>query len=291
MKEVGCRELRVVSLNFSNQNVARDIPSSIVKLTMLEEIDLSGSMISGSIPAEIGSLSNLKTLKLNDNSLGGVIPASLSNIPNLEILNLANNDLRGDFPLSLLELTLEELNISGNPGLSYDLVDGANIDPANILRGSTEAVESPNTEAVVIIACSVSAVLLLAILGGLVFWLRRRRRIQRMKEMDSSFYRTPSEINGLEMYSLVSEVIDDSSKKRSNAPPVNQPSNVRKTKKLAEGGFGEVWKGTFKGRVVAIKILKGSITPNNQKNFLRECETMLRMRHERIVEFIDIGEI
>lgn len=80
----------------------------------------------------------------------------------------------------------------------------------------------------------------------------------------------------------------------------NQPESILKRinqdleliKELNSGGFGVVYQGIFKGKVVAVKqILVTNNTLSKSKTLkmlVNETDTMLAMKHERIVELIDI---
>jgi serine/threonine protein kinase len=66
------------------------------------------------------------------------------------------------------------------------------------------------------------------------------------------------------------------------------PANLAMLSLIDHGAFGTVWRGTYNGKYVAIK--KISFVEQNKyrlaQMFLKEAETMLLMKHERIVKFI-----
>ncbi|OQR83013.1 protein kinase [Achlya hypogyna] len=54
-------------------------------------------------------------------------------------------------------------------------------------------------------------------------------------------------------------------------------SGVELHKKLAEGAYGEVWKGSYNGSVVAVKrLLPNKSSPKDILNFINECKLMAR---------------
>jgi serine/threonine protein kinase len=60
--------------------------------------------------------------------------------------------------------------------------------------------------------------------------------------------------------------------------------------KISAGAFGEVWRGTHKGKSVAIKKMKFEVRPKDQLVFVQgmidEAKIMKEMCHERVVRFI-----
>lgn len=60
------------------------------------------------------------------------------------------------------------------------------------------------------------------------------------------------------------------------------------------GTYGRVYKATFNGNLVAVKVLSN---PNNSiearinmRQFLKVCEVMMKQKHDRIVDFIDLDQ-
>lgn len=68
------------------------------------------------------------------------------------------------------------------------------------------------------------------------------------------------------------------------------PANLAMLSLIDHGAFGTVWRGTYNGKYVAIKKISFSEQNKYQlaQMFLKEAETMLLMKHERIVKFIDL---
>ncbi len=57
--------------------------------------------------------------------------------------------------------------------------------------------------------------------------------------------------------------------------------------KLGEGGFGEVYKATWKGTEVAVKVLSSkNVTKEMKSNFFDEMKVMSGLRHPNVVLFM-----
>ena len=57
---------------------------------------------------------------------------------------------------------------------------------------------------------------------------------------------------------------------------------------IGKGGFGEVYRGSYHGREIAIKLISnaGSLTSNQLKDFYLEVNTMKNLKHQNVVEFV-----
>lgn len=107
------------SLNLSNQGLTK-LPDYVLKMSSLEELNISNNRISGALPAEIHNLKNLQILNVSNNQLTGV-PAEVGQLQYLEVLDLSNNKLTG-LPHELGNLKkLKVLNLSGNDYSKQDL--------------------------------------------------------------------------------------------------------------------------------------------------------------------------
>jgi serine/threonine protein kinase len=56
--------------------------------------------------------------------------------------------------------------------------------------------------------------------------------------------------------------------------------------KLGQGGFGEVWRGEWKGGEVAIKILPSNVSKETLRDFESEVAVMSRLLHPNVVLFM-----
>lgn len=80
------------------------LPASLMMLTWLNILDLSGNQLNGDIPPELGTLKQLTTLDLAENQLVGTVPVELNQLNNLSVLHLYENQLIGDLPIEFSEL-------------------------------------------------------------------------------------------------------------------------------------------------------------------------------------------
>ena len=64
-------------------------------------------------------------------------------------------------------------------------------------------------------------------------------------------------------------------------------------KEIAAGGFGIVYAGSYAGLRVAVKVLKSSLdeelSPDVSRDFARECETLMAIRHPSLLVFYGAG--
>ncbi|GLT50958.1 hypothetical protein SLA2020_244110 [Shorea laevis] len=104
----------VVSIALKGQNLTGTLPSELIRLAYLQNIDLSLNYLSGSIPAEWGSMQLVK-ISLAGNRLTGSIPKEIGNISTLRNFTVGLNQLSGPLPLELGNLThIENLHLTSN---------------------------------------------------------------------------------------------------------------------------------------------------------------------------------
>jgi serine/threonine protein kinase len=71
----------------------------------------------------------------------------------------------------------------------------------------------------------------------------------------------------------------------------NHSQQYKLISQINDGGFGVVYKAEFKGREIAVKVLNTTTSASKlefARLLLQEAETMLAMKHERIVTFYDV---
>ncbi|KAH7844677.1 hypothetical protein Vadar_030521 [Vaccinium darrowii] len=111
-----------------SQDLPGMLPSELVRLPYLQDIDLTrnylngtippewgsmklvnisllGNRLTGPIPREFGNMSTLATLTVEFNQLSGPIPTELGSLPLLEKLHLTSNYFTGELPETLANLT------------------------------------------------------------------------------------------------------------------------------------------------------------------------------------------
>ncbi|XP_027927403.1 probable leucine-rich repeat receptor-like serine/threonine-protein kinase At3g14840 isoform X1 [Vigna unguiculata] len=128
----------VVSIVLKSQNLSGTLPSELVRLPYLQEIDLTrnylngtippqwgstnlvnisilGNRVTGPIPKELGNITTLKSLVLEFNQLSGELPPELGNLPQLERLLLTSNYFTGNLPATFARLTtLKQIRLGDN---------------------------------------------------------------------------------------------------------------------------------------------------------------------------------
>ncbi|CAL0301306.1 unnamed protein product [Lupinus luteus] len=109
------------SLNLSSNSLSGEIPPSIGDLISLKFLSLASNSFSGSIPDSISAVPGLVHMDLSSNQLNGTIPKFISQMKNLKHLNLANNNLHGVLPFNQSFMQrLEVFNVGGNSNLCYN---------------------------------------------------------------------------------------------------------------------------------------------------------------------------
>ncbi|XP_058768690.1 receptor-like protein 32 [Vicia villosa] len=109
------------TLRVSNTNFSGEIPSTIVNLRQLYELDLSYCHFNGTLPSSLSNLTQLRYIDLSFNSFTGPMP-SLGMAKNLTHLDLSHNRLSGEIPPSshfeglhnLVSIDLQDNAINGS---------------------------------------------------------------------------------------------------------------------------------------------------------------------------------
>lgn len=57
----------------------------------------------------------------------------------------------------------------------------------------------------------------------------------------------------------------------------------------SQGNFGDVFKGTYKGQVVAVKTCKENLLDEQKKKFILEGRILRQYDHPNIVKFVGIA--
>lgn len=78
----GCAQLTALRLHW-NPLLSNSLPTTLGRLSRLEELSLFATTLTGKIPSELGMLTSLKFLNLHDNFLSGTIPPQLFQPPSI----------------------------------------------------------------------------------------------------------------------------------------------------------------------------------------------------------------
>ncbi|XP_056159175.1 probable inactive receptor kinase At5g10020 [Syzygium oleosum] len=88
---------------------------TLIGLTMLQNLSLSGNNFTGRIAPALGSMASLQHLDLSGNSFYGPIPARITDLYNLNSLNLSLNRFVGEFPFGIRNLQqMKNFDLHGN---------------------------------------------------------------------------------------------------------------------------------------------------------------------------------
>lgn len=114
LNEEGC----VLGINLISNGITGTLPQSLVNLTSLENLSVSGNanlgQMDGPFPPFIVNMTSLKILNFRNNNFEGTIPDSISNLTELEFLDLGNNNLSDEIPNGIGNLVnLKTLRLEG----------------------------------------------------------------------------------------------------------------------------------------------------------------------------------
>ncbi|XP_068649237.1 probable LRR receptor-like serine/threonine-protein kinase At1g05700 [Aristolochia californica] len=224
-------------------------------------LNLSSSGLSGIVVHPIGNLSSLQSLDLSANNLTGEIPDFLATLPSLTFLNLSANNFTGSVPSTLLQRSK-----SGTLQLSVDnnlIVNQS--DPC-----TTSSCKKKKKSVAVPVAVSLSAVALILLVSGFIFWKKYGRRkagasdtVVKTSDGDGSFNLDNRRFTYTEIKSLTSDF----------------------QRVLGKGGFGTVYYGRMSdGTQVAVKLL--SQNRQGSSEFQTEALLLTRVYHRNLVHLI-----
>lgn len=268
----------------SNNRLSGALPESLGLLPGLKQLDLHNNSLSGEL-LKMQLSKNLTQLNLAGNSFSGEIPQELGNLPALNYLDLSDNALTGEIPIQLQYLKLVNFNFSHN--LLYGPIPPLlrNEDYRTRFLGNPGLCWDQNEECSSFTARSnggrkffwlLGVILLIAIIGISLLYLRNMNSKRGKKEMEKSWWILPSFHKlGFSEYEILDSL---------------QEGNV-----VGRGVSGKVYKVVLRnGETMGVKKLckekESKIDDNNHDEagydaFRSEvAATMGRIRHKNIVK-------
>ncbi|OQR85313.1 kinase [Thraustotheca clavata] len=301
-------------------------PHDVARMPQLQQLDISNNLLTSivvksttndytqlrSINAKNNNLTefnisapNLNRLDLTGNQLTA-IPTCIYGMMDLAELYLSSNNI--PVPVRITKNEFEFL-----AALDYFSVDGTNSpvpdcgeDQAHSLKGNIVCVSSangpplPTSSPNSVQAWTSSTVAWILVVGGIIEAIvgfavyvayRRQKRISR------GVQNTSSHSSGERERLLSSEKLNYSSMESLTLSPITQQfehavqrldcNAISLVKRLAQGGYGEVWLGQYHSSVVAIKILlPEKRSQSDIAAFMREITILATLDHPRIIKCI-----
>ncbi|KAK7247328.1 hypothetical protein RIF29_42209 [Crotalaria pallida] len=242
--------LGVATIDFSNNQLFGDIPSSFSNCLSLEKLFLSRNMLSGPIPITLGDLRALETLDLSSNQLSGPIPSQLQNLHILQLLNISYNDLDGVVPSGGVFQNLSNVHLEGNEKLCLGF--------SCVPHGNGRR----NVKLYIIIATMV-ALILFIIAMVLVLYINKRK----VKVTPSMLLKPNVPMISYDDLRVATE-------------------EFNKENLLGIGSFGSVYKGHLRQwNTIAVKVFD-TLRTSSLKSFFAECEALRNSKHRNLVKLI-----
>ncbi|KAF5462788.1 hypothetical protein F2P56_018768 [Juglans regia] len=111
------------SLFLYENNFEGTIPSSLLKCTQLEILDMWKNNFTGRLPPEIGNLTMLTFLNLAENKFESAIPSQVGSLQNLELFSIETNYFSGPIPYEIFNIsTLQKVSMLSNNLSDEDMV-------------------------------------------------------------------------------------------------------------------------------------------------------------------------
>ncbi|XVF89159.1 hypothetical protein PTKIN_Ptkin19aG0107900 [Pterospermum kingtungense] len=182
---------KIEDLDLSGNRFSGTIPRSFGSLSELMQLSLCGNNLTGEIPEELSSCTKLVSLDLSHNQISGEIPSGFAEMPVLGQLDLSENQLSGEIPQNLGKLeSLVQVNVSYNHlhgslpstgaflAINSSAVAGNNLCGGDDTSGLAPCKKVKNPSWWFFVACSLSALVLLAIAASGFVFIRRRNNLE-----------------------------------------------------------------------------------------------------------------
>ncbi|XP_042491317.1 LRR receptor-like serine/threonine-protein kinase HSL2 [Macadamia integrifolia] len=272
------QELAVIDM--SRNRLSGEVPACITALNRLQKLDLQQNLFSGEIPSDVSSWKELTELNLSRNGFSGNIPRGLGNLPVLTFLDLSENQLSGEIPIELANLNIDTFNLSvnnlagpiphgfdnilylsgliGNPNLCSPDLKPFPPCPKTNSRTVTSAVMAIFTVLALILVVSLFQLYKSGIIEAIAGKAKARRQLK---------------LTTFQLQRFNEDEIMDS---------------LTEDNLIGTGGSGKVYRARLKnGETVAVKKMwGGNRTPETERAFRSEVETLGRIRHGNIVKLL-----
>nr|AAY22388.1 symbiosis receptor-like kinase [Tropaeolum majus] len=251
--------------------------------SVITELNLSSRKLQGPIPSSIIQLTYLKDLNLSYNGFTGTIP-SFTASSMLTSVDLRNNDLKGSLHESIGALQhLKTLDFGCNPQLDKELP--SNFKKLGLTTDKGECgSQGPkhSTRAIIISIVTCGSVLFIGAVGIVIVFFYRRRSAQ------GKFKGSRHQISNNVIFSIPST--DEPFLKSISIEEFSLEYITTVTQKykvlIGEGGFGSVYRGTLPdGQEVGVKV-RSSTSTQGTREFDNELTLLSTIRHENLVPLL-----
>ncbi|BBM97323.1 protein MpRGI-like [Marchantia polymorpha subsp. ruderalis] len=284
----------LTGLKLQSNQLEGVIPAALSSCVNLIELRLGNNRLSGAIPAGLGSLYSLSVmLDLGSNSLTGSIPPAFQHLDKLERLNLSSNFLSGRVPAVLGSLvSLTELNISNNQ-LVGPLPESQVIERMNVscFLGNTGLCGPPLAQCQVVLQPSEGlsgleiSMIVLAVVGFVMFVAGIALLCYRARQRDPVMI-IPQ---GKRASSFNLKVRFNNRRRKMTFNEIMKATdNLHESNLIGKGGYGLVYKAVMpSGEILAVKkVVFHDDDSSIDKSFIREVETLGRIRHRHLLNLI-----
>ncbi|KAI4970652.1 hypothetical protein ZWY2020_001566 [Hordeum vulgare] len=260
----------------------------VLKLKMLDILNLSSNSLTGEIPQEICNLTNLQMLDLSNNQLTGTIPSALNGLHFLSRFDVSNNKLEGEVPSGGQFDSFSNSSYIGNPKLCGPMINsGCNSRPSS---ASPRRWNKKNTTAVGL-GVFFGGLAILFLLGRLLMALRRTNSVHQNKGSSngdieaSSFTSASDDLCNVMKGSILVMVPQGKgeSDKITFHDILKATNNFDQQNIIGCGGNGLVYKAELpNGPKLAIKKLNGEMCLM-EREFTAEVDALTVAKHDNLV--------
>lgn len=179
--------------------------------------------------------------------------------------------------------TLEQCHVPDRPGL-YCNCCFTNFCNQNSSVPKEDSVQEKYMREVLLVTVGLLVLLMVIAAGCLILWLRTKRQRHQLVKDDTSMLKVPIGVDP-----TYGDIFDEfcTSGSGTGLPYLVQRTMARQislVECVGKGRYGEVWRGTWMGESVAVKIFSS----RDEQSWFRETEiyNTVQLRHENILGFI-----